>query len=221
MVNYISRFVVCEFHQGRITYNIFHTKGKSKEAKHRPDHSDRAGIAYLAVNTGLRPSEQVALKWSVIEKDSFSVELSRVRNREKEDLKTESSYRQIAITSTIRDILHRQKAMTAAFDSDYVFVNNGGRPILQGKLRELWHRAMKKSGLPRRRMYETRHTFASWSIAAGEAPEWVASTLGHVDISMVFGTYGRYIPNLTRQDGSAFERLYKDRQGISDPENCA
>ena len=57
-------------------------------------------------------------------------------------------------------------------------------------------------------MYETRHTFASWALAAGETPEWVARTLGHVDTSMVYRTYGRYIPNLTRQDGSAFERQY-------------
>ena len=67
---------------------------------------------------------------------------------------------------------------------------------------------MKKSGLIHRRMYETRHTFASWALAAGETPEWVARTLGHVDTSMVYRTYGRYIPNLTRQDGSAFEKQY-------------
>lgn len=69
---------------------------------------------------------------------------------------------------------------------------------------------MKKSGLPYRRMYETRHTFASWALAAGETPEWEARTLGHVDTSMVYKTYGRYIPNLTRQDGSAFERQYME-----------
>lgn len=57
-------------------------------------------------------------------------------------------------------------------------------------------------------MYETRHTFASWALGAGESPEWVARTLGHVDTTMVYKVYGRYIPNLTRQDGSAFERLY-------------
>jgi len=61
-----------------------------------------------------------------------------------------------------------------------------------------------------RRMYETRHTFASWALGAGESPEWVAQTLGHVDTTMVFRTYGRYIPNLTRKDGSAFERQYAD-----------
>ena len=59
-----------------------------------------------------------------------------------------------------------------------------------------------------RRMYETRHTFASWALGAGESPEWVARTLGHVNTSMLYKTCGRYIPNLTRQDGSAFKRLY-------------
>ena len=55
-------------------------------------------------------------------------------------------------------------------------------------------------------MYETRHTFASWALAAGETPEWVVRTLGHVDTSMVYRIYGRLIPNLTRKDGSAFEQ---------------
>jgi len=62
----------------------------------------------------------------------------------------------------------------------------------------------------RPKMIETRHTFASWALAAGESPEWVARTLGHVDTTMVYRTYGCYIPNLTRKDGSAFERQYAD-----------
>ena len=71
-------------------------------------------------------------------------------------------------------------------------------------------KGFEKTDLRYRRMYETRHTFASWALAADETPEWVARTLGHVDTSMVYKTYGRYIPNLTRQDGSAFERQYME-----------
>ncbi len=67
---------------------------------------------------------------------------------------------------------------------------------------------MKKSGLRYRRMYETRHTFASWALAAGGIPEWVARTLGHVNTSMIYKTYSRYIANLKRNDGTALERLY-------------
>lgn len=72
--------------------------------------------------------------------------------------------------------------------------------------------AMRKSGLQFRRMYETRHTFASWALGSGESPEWVARTLGHVNTSMVYKTYGRYIPNLTRRDGSALEGMVAQLQ---------
>jgi integrase len=105
----------------------------------------------------------------------------------------------------MKKVLEAQKAQTANFQTPYVFINTEGRPILQDKLRELWARAMKKSQLPYRRMYETRHTFASWALAAWESPEWVAKTMGHVNTAMIYKTYGCYIPNLTRQDGSALE----------------
>jgi integrase len=164
----------------------------------------------IAVQTGLRPSEQVALKWGAIDDEFIHIESSRVYGREKADLKTEESRRMIQIRPGIQVWLDRQREMTGTFGSPYVFINTQGRPILQDKLREVWARVMKKSGLTYRRMYETRHTFASWALAAGETPEWVARTLGHVDTSMVYRTYGRYIPNLTRQDGSAFERQYRD-----------
>jgi integrase len=164
----------------------------------------------FAVQTGLRPSEQVALKWVAIDEEFIHIELSRVRNIEKEDLKTEDSRRRIEIRPAMRTVLLKQWKLTKDLNSPYVFINTRGRPILQDKLRELWAKAMKKSGLRYRRMYETRHTFASWALGAGESAEWVARTLGHVDTSMVYKTYGRYIPNLTRRDGSAFEKLYSE-----------
>lgn len=165
----------------------------------------------VAVQTGLRPSEQVALKWGAIDDEFIHMKLSRVYGREKTDLKTEESRRRIQIGAGIKTWLDKQRKITESFDSPYyVFIKTRGRPILHDKLREVWTRVLKKTDLTSRRMYETRHTFASWALAAGETPEWVARTLGHVDTSMVYRTYGRYIPNLTRRDGSAFERRYQE-----------
>jgi len=108
----------------------------------------------------------------------------------------------------MKRLLEHQRKVTAAFGSEYVIVDTEGNPMNRFTLYTHWEKAMAESGLDHRRMYETRHTFASWALAAGESPEWVARTLGHVDTSMVFRTYGRYIPNLTRQDGRALENLY-------------
>ncbi|MBW1945381.1 MAG: site-specific integrase [Deltaproteobacteria bacterium] len=162
----------------------------------------------FAVQTGLRPSEQVALKWAAVDAGFIYIELSRVRNREKTDLKTPESNRRIEIRPSMRKILEVQRRQTVHFQSEYVFVNTKGLPCVQDTLRGHWVKAMEKSGLPFRRMYETRHTFASWALSKGEAPEWVARILGHVSTAMVFNTYSRYIPNMTRRDGSVLEEMF-------------
>lgn len=125
-------------------------------------------------------------------------------------LQTQRSRRMIALRPSLTSVLEQQKELTKDTQSPYVFMNTFGRPIKQDKLRELWERALNRAELLYRRMYEIRHTFASWALTLGEAPEWVARVLGHVDTSMVYKTYGRYIPNLTKLDGSAFERQFAD-----------
>ena len=99
----------------------------------------------FAVQTGLRPSEQVALKWTAVDEDFIHIELSRVRNLEKEDLKTEDSRRRIEIRPAMRDALIKQWEQTKDFNLPYVFINTQHRPILQDKLREIWARAIKKA----------------------------------------------------------------------------
>jgi len=69
------------------------------------------------------------------------------------------------------------------------------------------------AGLRRRRPYQTRHTAATIWLAAGESPEWIAQQLGHSDTKMLFTVYSRFVPNLTRKDGSAVEQLLASRLG--------
>ena len=57
-----------------------------------------------------------------------------------------------------------------------------------------------------------RHTAATLWIGSGEAPEWVAKQLGHTTTEMLFKVYSRYVPNLTRRDGAAFERMLAERE---------
>jgi integrase len=66
-----------------------------------------------------------------------------------------------------------------------------------------WYPTLTKTSLGRRTMYQTRHTFASNALAAGESPSWVSAMLGPVSLEILFSVYARYIPNRTRRDGSA------------------
>jgi len=68
-----------------------------------------------------------------------------------------------------------------------------------------------------RRPYNTRHTCATLWLASGESPEWAARQLGHANTQMLFSVYSRYVPNLTRNDGSAFERLLASTGAAGEP----
>ena len=46
----------------------------------------------------------------------------------------------------------------------------------------------------------------------------MARTLGHVETTMVFNTYSRYISNMTRRNGSALEEMFSgDRNEKGSP----
>ena len=91
---------------------------------------------------------------------------------------------------------------------DYVFCTRSGNPLDYGNVtKRIWQPILNYLGLKQRRAYQTRHTAATLWLASGENPEWVARQLGHSTTKMLFNVYSRYVPNVTRQDGSAFEKL--------------
>jgi integrase len=130
--------------------------------------------------------------------------------------KTASSVRDIDLLPAAVEALKAQKAQQAAerlkrgrgapgAGQDYVFTGPEGGWLNVNALRDrCWYPTLTKAGLSRRTMYQTRHTFASNALAAGESPSWVAAMLGHASPEMLFRVYARYIPNRTRRDGSAF-----------------
>ena len=71
-------------------------------------------------------------------------------------------------------------------------------------------------------MYQTRHTFASNALAAGEAPSCVAAMRGHAKPEMLFSVYARFIPNRTRRDGSALVSRMggADKRRVERQEGC-
>ena len=54
----------------------------------------------------------------------------------------------------------------------------------------VWRPALKTAGLPHRRVYCLRHTFAYFSLRAGVPISTVAREMGHADVSTTFKVYG-------------------------------
>jgi integrase len=158
--------------------------------------------------TGLRTGELHGLQWRYVDFDRRQILVRRTLVRgELEYTKTDGSQREVDISQPVFEALRAQQAATGRL-SPYVFCNAAGDPIdLDNFTNRVWYPLLRHLGLDKRRPYQTRHTAATLWLGAGENPEWVARQLGHANTEMLFKTYSRFVPNLTRRDGSAMERL--------------
>jgi len=162
--------------------------------------------------TGMRTGEAHGLKWKYVD---FQNRLILVRETfvlgEDEYTKTDSSQRDIQMTQVVFDALTEQFKATGKL-GPYVFCNREGKPLDNDNFgSRVWYPLLRHLGLDKRRPYQMRHTAATLWLASGEAPEWIARQLGHSSTEMLFRVYSRYVPNLTRQDGSAIDRLLATR----------
>lgn len=177
----------------------------------RSDFKDYLQVRFL---TGMRTGEINGLKWKYVD---FEHRLILVREThvlgEDDYTKTDGSQRDIRMSQPVYEALKRQQAITGRA-SDYVFCNLLGEPLDNTNFtKRVWYPLLRHLGYEMRRPYQTRHTAATLWLAAGEAPEWIAHQLGHTSTEMLFKTYSRYVPNMTRQDGSAMDRLLASRMG--------
>ncbi|WP_273212117.1 tyrosine-type recombinase/integrase [Helicobacter rodentium] len=63
------------------------------------------------------------------------------------------------------------------------------------KLRVQFDNLQTQLGLKRRRLYDTRHSFASIMLSKGEEPMWVGcKMMGHKDLTETYKTYAKYLP---------------------------
>ncbi len=167
--------------------------------------------------TGMRSGEVHGLKWKHIDLVRHQILVRETfTHGEQDGLKTDGSMREIAISEQVHDALLRQKELSGHL-SEHVFCNRNGAPIdLKNFVDRVWNPILEHLGIERRRPYQMRHTAATLWLAAGENPEWISRQLGHSTSEMLFRVYSRFVPNLTRKDGSAFERLLNERMRNED-----
>ena len=175
----------------------------------RTDWHDYLQFRFL---TGMRTGEGNGLKWKYVD---FERRLILIRETfvlgEDEYTKTDSSQRDIQMSQPVYEALKRQWEVSGKL-SEYVFCNREGHPIDNKNFSDrVWYPLLRHLGLAKRRPYQMRHTAATLWLASGEAPEWIARQLGHSSTQMLFTVYSRFVPNMTRQDGSAIDRLLATR----------
>ncbi|MBO1520699.1 site-specific integrase [Oceanisphaera pacifica] len=174
-------------------------------AKIRPDFRPYYTVRFF---TGLRTGEIDGLTWEHVDFGARLIHIHQALVRGKlGPTKTSGSYRTLSMSQRVYDALFEQWGRTGE-KSEFVFCARNGEPLNHRNVtRRVWYPLLEHLDLAKRNPYQTRHTAATLWLAAGENPEWIARQLGHANTSMLFRVYSRYVPNLLRRDGAAFESL--------------
>lgn len=157
--------------------------------------------------TGMRTGEIDGLQWKYVNFNSREIHVREtVVEGEVDYTKNDFSQRDIQMSEPVYQAFLRMRDRTSQYA--YVFVNKAGNHLAHNNVtKRVWYPLLRHLNIPKRNPYQMRHTAATLWLASGEAPEWIANQMGHANTEMLFRVYSRYVPNLTRRDGSAAERM--------------
>lgn len=173
--------------------------------------TDRLHAVYhLAAMTGARRGETVGLRWSDVDLDGARLSIRQQivqRGRELEfgAPKTRRGVRSVALdprtVRVLRQVKTRQAeeqlALGAAYrDLDLVFARVDGCPERPDHVSDHFDVLVRKSGLPRIRFHDLRHTHATLMLSGGVPAKAVSERLGHSSIALTLDTYSHVLPAL-------------------------
>ena len=157
-------------------------------------------MALLCVCLGLRISECLALRWSDVDwlNGKLTVERGIVRQHV-DDVKTETSHRQMTIDAGVLEILKVWKQTTQfSAQEDWIFAS----PVLLGRLPwsypwvlRVFGKAALDAGIAHVSTHTMRHTHRSWLDAVGTPIAVQQKLMRHADIRTTMNIYGDVVTN--------------------------
>jgi integrase len=194
-------------------------------------NGDRLEALYvLAIHTGLRQGELLALKWEDVDigegVPGGALRVRRTLSRRKgtytfAEPKTKKSRRVVRLTSqatsALRGHLARQIAEMEALGSLYkpgglVFAGETGGTINPSNLRNRsFARVLERARLAGRgvRFHDLRHTCATLLLSKNVNPKVVSEMLGHASIAITLDTYSHVLPDMQEKAALALEEALK------------
>jgi integrase len=171
-------------------------------------HDERVWCWFaFAFFTGLRPSEQIAVQWSDVDRRSQTIRIQRALVRSEIKGTKTNSIRDVDLSERAMGVLQRMKAHSFMRGAESpIFIN----PITnepwadEKRQREVFFvPTLRAIGIRARPPYQTRHTFATIGLMGGVNPAYIARQLGHTSTAMLFKHYARWIDGADKGRESA------------------
>jgi len=188
-------------------------------------------LFYLALFTGARRNELLALRWCDIDFILSQIYMTRTLHHLNTgeivftQPKSARSRRTIALSPSailmLQDHKEKQKVTRAMMgipvkDDDLVFSHLDGSPLLPGSVTHAWIKLVRRTALKPIRLHDARHTHASLMLKQGIHPKVVQERLGHASIQITLDTYSHVAPGLQEAAAKRFDELVNHK-----PENEA
>ena len=188
-----------------------HTWSSAELAKFlRATREDRLGaLWHLLALTGLRRGEALGLQWADVDFQHGRLFIQRQRaltGYAVEERPTKMGKpRAISLDAQTVAVLRRQSQQQLDDATDWgddwvgdghVFTRENGEPWHPDRVRKLFEEAVATTDVPRIRMHDLRHTWATLALRAGVHPKVVQERLGHANIAITMDTYSHVLPDM-------------------------
>jgi len=176
----------------------------------------------LALGSGLRRGEVLGLRWSDIDLEAAtlsvkrSVETIRGERHEKEP-KTARSRRTVSLPAFVVTALRRHRMAQAQQllqlgignrgSEGAVFTRIDGTAWEVGAFTLAFYRFMQRSGLPKIRFHDLRHSFGTLLRASGTDLKTISGALGHSTISTTANIYLHGVESLQKESADRLDRF--------------
>ncbi len=177
--------------------------------------SDRLYAAWvLLATTGMRRGEVIGLRWRDVDFDGDELAVANTLttagypNVVSGPPKTARSRRHIYLDDGTMSVLreHRREQREERLsvgpawntENEYVFTDELGNSLEPGLVSRMFKRHLIAAGLPRIRLHDVRHSYATLALKAGVHPKVVSERLGHSTIAITLDLYSHVTPSIAR-----------------------